>query len=130
MHGSVPHSLFFHRLCFWLLPKLLTRLFLSVQLHQGQLEMVLQAARMVRSPAGHSHPLERWQLTPGFLACSPRCRWCSCATTSPRWMGRSSPSSSCPRGSGCPGWQWVPGPALASGKAALCDVPRGSRGMQ
>ncbi|NXF27532.1 GPAT2 acyltransferase, partial [Rhodinocichla rosea] len=39
------------RLCHWLLPKLLTRMFLSVRLHQGQLKMVLQAARTVGSPA-------------------------------------------------------------------------------
>lgn len=47
VHGRVCHSRFSHRLCHWLLPKLLTRLFLSVQLHWGQLEMVLRAARMV-----------------------------------------------------------------------------------
>ncbi|NXU06761.1 GPAT2 acyltransferase, partial [Buphagus erythrorhynchus] len=46
----VPHSQFSHRLCHWLLPKLLTRLFLSVQLHQGQLEMVLRAARTPEVP--------------------------------------------------------------------------------
>uniref|UniRef100_A0A8C5TA56 Glycerol-3-phosphate acyltransferase 2, mitochondrial n=1 Tax=Malurus cyaneus samueli TaxID=2593467 RepID=A0A8C5TA56_9PASS len=34
-------------LCHWLLPKLLSRVFLSVQLHRGQLEMVLRAARTV-----------------------------------------------------------------------------------
>lgn len=51
VHGRVSHSQFSRRLCHWLLPKLLTRLFLSVQLHWGQLEMVLRAARMVRSPA-------------------------------------------------------------------------------
>ncbi|NWW15214.1 GPAT2 acyltransferase, partial [Falcunculus frontatus] len=39
-------------LCHWLLPKLLTRLFLGVQLHRGQLEMVLRAARTVRSLPG------------------------------------------------------------------------------
>ncbi|NXT09202.1 GPAT2 acyltransferase, partial [Prunella fulvescens] len=38
-------------LCHWLLPKLLTRLFLGVQLHRGQLEMVLRAASTVGSPA-------------------------------------------------------------------------------
>lgn len=51
IHGRVSHSQFSHRLCHWLLPKLLTRLFLSVQLHWGQLEMVLRAARTVWSPA-------------------------------------------------------------------------------
>ncbi|NXH47668.1 GPAT2 acyltransferase, partial [Dicaeum eximium] len=38
------------RLCHWLLPKVLTRLFLSVQLHRGQLEMVLRAARTPEVP--------------------------------------------------------------------------------
>ncbi|NXA82549.1 GPAT2 acyltransferase, partial [Thryothorus ludovicianus] len=38
------------RLCHWLLPRLLTRLFLSVQLHRGQLEMVLRAARTPEVP--------------------------------------------------------------------------------
>ncbi|NXU69003.1 GPAT2 acyltransferase, partial [Horornis vulcanius] len=38
------------RLCHWLLPKLLNRLFLSVQLHWGQLEMVLRAARTPEVP--------------------------------------------------------------------------------
>ncbi|NXY65346.1 GPAT2 acyltransferase, partial [Callaeas wilsoni] len=38
------------RLCHWLLPKLLSRLFLSVQLHRGQLEMVLRAARTPKVP--------------------------------------------------------------------------------
>ncbi|NWV28267.1 GPAT2 acyltransferase, partial [Origma solitaria] len=37
-------------LCHWMLPKLLTRLFLSVQLHRGQLEMVLRAARTSEVP--------------------------------------------------------------------------------
>ncbi|NXS05114.1 GPAT2 acyltransferase, partial [Oxylabes madagascariensis] len=46
----VPHSQFSRRLCHWLLPKLLTRLFLSVQLHWGQLEMVLRAARTPEVP--------------------------------------------------------------------------------
>ncbi|XP_005057983.1 PREDICTED: glycerol-3-phosphate acyltransferase 2, mitochondrial isoform X2 [Ficedula albicollis] len=128
---QAPLSPLLLRLCHWLLPKFLTRLFLSVQLHRGQLEMVLRAARTVRSPAGRCQPLQRWQFTPGPLACSPRCRWCSCAATSPRWMGCSCPSSSCPRGSGCPGWRWVPGPALASGKAAcgmFPEDPGGCRG--
>ncbi|XP_058279678.1 glycerol-3-phosphate acyltransferase 2, mitochondrial isoform X9 [Hirundo rustica] len=49
---QAPLSPLLLRLCHWLLPKLLTRLFLNVQLHWGQLEMVLRAARTVRSPAG------------------------------------------------------------------------------
>lgn len=35
------------RICHWALLKLLSRLFLSVQLHRGQLEMVLRAASTV-----------------------------------------------------------------------------------
>ncbi|NWW71653.1 GPAT2 acyltransferase, partial [Climacteris rufus] len=42
---QAPLSPLLLRLCHWMLPKLLTRLFLSVQLHRGQLEMVLRAAR-------------------------------------------------------------------------------------
>ncbi|NXU56465.1 GPAT2 acyltransferase, partial [Turnix velox] len=42
---QAPLSLFTLRLCHWVLLKLLNRLFLSVQLHRGQLEMVLKAAR-------------------------------------------------------------------------------------
>uniref|UniRef100_A0A8C0HKK3 Glycerol-3-phosphate acyltransferase 2, mitochondrial n=1 Tax=Buteo japonicus TaxID=224669 RepID=A0A8C0HKK3_9AVES len=42
--------LFSCRLCNWVLLKLLNRLFLNVQLHQGQLEMVLRAARMSGVP--------------------------------------------------------------------------------
>ncbi|NXO06514.1 GPAT2 acyltransferase, partial [Oriolus oriolus] len=42
---QAPLSPLLLRLCHWLLPKLLTRLFLGVQLHRGQLEMVLRAAR-------------------------------------------------------------------------------------
>ncbi|NXG25824.1 GPAT2 acyltransferase, partial [Grallaria varia] len=38
------------RLCHWMLPKLLSRLFLSVQLHREQLEMLLQAARRPQAP--------------------------------------------------------------------------------
>ncbi|NXC56674.1 GPAT2 acyltransferase, partial [Aleadryas rufinucha] len=49
---QAPLSPLLLRLCHWLLPKLLTRLFLGVQLHRGQLEMVLRAARTVRSAAG------------------------------------------------------------------------------
>ncbi|NXX30948.1 GPAT2 acyltransferase, partial [Nicator chloris] len=47
---QAPLSPLLLRLCHWLLPKLLTRLFLSVQLHRGQLEMVLRAARMPEVP--------------------------------------------------------------------------------
>ncbi|XP_076220250.1 glycerol-3-phosphate acyltransferase 2, mitochondrial-like, partial [Aptenodytes patagonicus] len=41
---QAPLSLLMLRLCNWALLKLLNRLFLSVQLHRGQLEMVLRAA--------------------------------------------------------------------------------------
>ncbi|NXK00601.1 GPAT2 acyltransferase, partial [Corythaixoides concolor] len=41
---QAPLSLLTLRLCTWALLKLLNRLFLSVQLHHGQLEMVLRAA--------------------------------------------------------------------------------------
>ncbi|NXC02338.1 GPAT2 acyltransferase, partial [Orthonyx spaldingii] len=41
---QAPLSPLYPWLCHWLLPKLLTRLFLSVRLHRGQLEMVLRAA--------------------------------------------------------------------------------------
>ncbi|KFO53521.1 hypothetical protein N302_02999, partial [Corvus brachyrhynchos] len=47
---QAPLSPLLLRLCPWLLPKLLTRLFLGVQLHRGQLEMVLQAARTPEVP--------------------------------------------------------------------------------
>ncbi|NXH35785.1 GPAT2 acyltransferase, partial [Myiagra hebetior] len=47
---QAPLSPLLLRLCHWLLPKLLTRLFLGVQLHRGQLEMVLQAARTPEVP--------------------------------------------------------------------------------
>ncbi|XP_066062206.1 glycerol-3-phosphate acyltransferase 2, mitochondrial-like isoform X2 [Chamaea fasciata] len=47
---QAPLSPLLLRLCHWLLPKLLTRLFLSVQLHWGQLEMVLRAARTPEVP--------------------------------------------------------------------------------
>ncbi|PKU28364.1 glycerol-3-phosphate acyltransferase mitochondrial [Limosa lapponica baueri] len=42
---QAPLSLLMLRLCNWALLKLLNRLFLSVQLHRGQLAMVLRAAR-------------------------------------------------------------------------------------
>ncbi|NXO66555.1 GPAT2 acyltransferase, partial [Phainopepla nitens] len=64
---QAPLSPLLLRLCHWLLPKLLTRLFLSVQVHRGQLEMVLRAARTVRrSPAGRSQPPEHREFTPGI----------------------------------------------------------------
>ncbi|NXF00349.1 GPAT2 acyltransferase, partial [Menura novaehollandiae] len=47
---QAPLSPLLLRLCHWMLPKLLTRLFLSVQLHRGQLEMVLRAARTPHMP--------------------------------------------------------------------------------
>ncbi|NXA29430.1 GPAT2 acyltransferase, partial [Ibidorhyncha struthersii] len=42
---QAPLSLLTLRLCNWFLLKLLNRLFLGVQLHRGQLEMVLRATR-------------------------------------------------------------------------------------
>lgn len=42
------------RLCHWALLKLLRCLFLSLQLHRGQLEMVLRASSTVGSLAGES----------------------------------------------------------------------------
>ncbi|XP_062452971.1 glycerol-3-phosphate acyltransferase 2, mitochondrial-like isoform X2 [Rhea pennata] len=42
---QAPLSLFMLRLCGWALLRLLNHLFLNVQLHRGQLEMVLRAAR-------------------------------------------------------------------------------------
>ncbi|NWS13891.1 GPAT2 acyltransferase, partial [Pachyramphus minor] len=42
---QAPLSPLLLRLCHWMLPKLLSHLFLSVQLQRGQLEMVLRAAR-------------------------------------------------------------------------------------
>ncbi|NWT03276.1 GPAT2 acyltransferase, partial [Mionectes macconnelli] len=42
---QAPLSPLLLRLCHWMLPKLLSRLFLSVQLQRGQLEIVLRAAR-------------------------------------------------------------------------------------
>ncbi|NXY25683.1 GPAT2 acyltransferase, partial [Atrichornis clamosus] len=47
---QAPLSPLLLRLCHWMLPKLLTRVFLSVQLHRGQLEMVLRAARTPNVP--------------------------------------------------------------------------------
>ncbi|KAM6341381.1 glycerol-3-phosphate acyltransferase 2, mitochondrial-like [Podargus strigoides] len=47
---QAPLCLLALRFCHWALLHLLRRLFLSVQLHRGQLEMVLRAARTVRRP--------------------------------------------------------------------------------
>ncbi|NXS14522.1 GPAT2 acyltransferase, partial [Neodrepanis coruscans] len=47
---QAPLSPLLLRLCHWVLPKLLSRLFLSVQLHRAQQEMVLQAARKPNVP--------------------------------------------------------------------------------
>ncbi|NWH61119.1 GPAT2 acyltransferase, partial [Geococcyx californianus] len=47
---QAPLSLLLLRLCHWMLLKLLTRLFLNVQVHRGQLEMVLRASRMSNLP--------------------------------------------------------------------------------
>ncbi|XP_038016363.1 glycerol-3-phosphate acyltransferase 2, mitochondrial-like isoform X1 [Motacilla alba alba] len=59
---QAPLSPLLLRLCHWLLPKLLTRLFLGVQLHRGQLEMVLRAARTPEVPlvflCSHQSPLD------------------------------------------------------------------------
>ncbi|NXH04709.1 GPAT2 acyltransferase, partial [Loxia leucoptera] len=55
---QAPLSPLLLRLCHWLLPKLLTRVFLGVRLHLGQLEMVLRAARTPEVPLVFlcSHP--------------------------------------------------------------------------
>ncbi|NXT56262.1 GPAT2 acyltransferase, partial [Pluvianellus socialis] len=47
---QAPLSRLVLRFCSWALLKLLSRLFLNVQLHRGQLEMVRNAARTVGSP--------------------------------------------------------------------------------
>ncbi|XP_065515308.1 glycerol-3-phosphate acyltransferase 2, mitochondrial isoform X1 [Lathamus discolor] len=47
---QAPLSLLMLRICHWALLKLLSRLFLSVQLHRGQLEMVRRAASTPRVP--------------------------------------------------------------------------------
>ncbi|NWX41802.1 GPAT2 acyltransferase, partial [Steatornis caripensis] len=56
---QAPLSAFTLRLCGWALRRFLSRLFLNVQLHRGQLEMVLRATGTVGSPA---------------LGPAPRCR--------------------------------------------------------
>ncbi|NWT89465.1 GPAT2 acyltransferase, partial [Lanius ludovicianus] len=59
---QAPLSPLLLRLCHWLLPKLLTRLFLGVRLHRGQLEMVLRAARTPKVPlvflCSHQSPVD------------------------------------------------------------------------
>ncbi|CAN8205714.1 unnamed protein product [Coccothraustes coccothraustes] len=59
---QAPLSPLLLRLCHWLLPKLLTRVFLGVQLHRGQLEMVLRAARTPEVPlvflCSHQSPVD------------------------------------------------------------------------
>ncbi|NXN43047.1 GPAT2 acyltransferase, partial [Rhinoptilus africanus] len=89
---QAPLSLLMLRLCHWALLKLLNRLFLSVQVHQGQLEMVLRAARTPNVPlvflSTHKSQLDGLLLTfllfsqglgvprvtVGSQACSPRLR--------------------------------------------------------
>ncbi|XP_050839058.1 glycerol-3-phosphate acyltransferase 2, mitochondrial isoform X1 [Serinus canaria] len=59
---QAPLSPLLLRLCHWLLPKLLTRVFLGVRLHLGQLEMVLRAARTPEVPlvflCSHQSPVD------------------------------------------------------------------------
>ncbi|NXE70734.1 GPAT2 acyltransferase, partial [Calcarius ornatus] len=59
---QAPLSPLLLRLCHWLLPKLLSRAFLGVPLHRGQLEMVLRAARTPEVPlvflCSHQSPLD------------------------------------------------------------------------
>uniref|UniRef100_A0A663NDW8 Uncharacterized protein n=1 Tax=Athene cunicularia TaxID=194338 RepID=A0A663NDW8_ATHCN len=103
---QAPLSLLMLRLCNWALLKLLNCLFLNVQLHRGQLEMVLRARKTVGISESRSRPCVSlpacWMLSLGF-SCSPTCRWFFSPHTNPRWMGCSCPSSSSPRGWGCPG---------------------------
>ncbi|XP_035201099.1 glycerol-3-phosphate acyltransferase 2, mitochondrial isoform X5 [Oxyura jamaicensis] len=89
---QAPLSLPMLRLCSWVLLRLLSRLFLSVQLHRGQLEMVLRAATTPDVPlvflSTHKSRLDGLLLsflffsqglgvprvTVGSLNCSPRLR--------------------------------------------------------
>ncbi|XP_055676334.1 glycerol-3-phosphate acyltransferase 2, mitochondrial [Falco peregrinus] len=89
---QAPLSPIMLRLCNWALLKLLNCLFLSVQLHRGQLEMVLRAARMPGVPlvflSTHKSQLDGLLLsfllfsqglgvprvTVGGRVCSPRLR--------------------------------------------------------
>lgn len=59
------------RLCGWVLLRLLSRLFLSVQLHRGQLEMVLRAATTVRSAVARSRHAAAAHLPLGTQSSSP-----------------------------------------------------------
>ncbi|NXE57635.1 GPAT2 acyltransferase, partial [Casuarius casuarius] len=89
---QAPLSLFLLRLCGWALLRLLNRLFLNVQLHRGQLETVLRAARTPGVPlvflSTHKSQLDGLLLsfllfsqglgvprvTVGDQTCSPRLR--------------------------------------------------------
>ncbi|XP_075379525.1 glycerol-3-phosphate acyltransferase 2, mitochondrial-like [Mycteria americana] len=89
---QAPLSLLMLRVCNWALLKLLNHLFLSVQLHRGQLEMVLRAARTPGVPlvflSTHKSQLDGLLLsfllfsqglgvprvTVGGQVCSPRLR--------------------------------------------------------
>ncbi|XP_075030721.1 glycerol-3-phosphate acyltransferase 2, mitochondrial-like [Calonectris borealis] len=89
---QAPLSLLILRFCHWALLKLLNRLFLSLQLHRGQLEMVLRAARTPGVPlvflSTHKSQLDGLLLsfllfsqglgvprvTVGGQVCSPRLR--------------------------------------------------------
>ncbi|NXT92411.1 GPAT2 acyltransferase, partial [Anhinga rufa] len=89
---QAPLSLLMLRLCNWALLKLLNHLFFNVQLHQGQLEMVLKAARTPDVPlvflSTHKSQLDGLLLsfllfsqglgvprvTVGSQLCSPRLR--------------------------------------------------------
>ncbi|XP_062490293.1 glycerol-3-phosphate acyltransferase 2, mitochondrial-like [Pezoporus occidentalis] len=89
---QAPLSLLMLRICHWALLKLLSRLFLSVQLHRGQLETVLRAASTPRVPlvflSAHKSQLDGPLLsfvlfsqglgvprvTVGAQGCSPRLR--------------------------------------------------------
>ncbi|NWS49586.1 GPAT2 acyltransferase, partial [Probosciger aterrimus] len=89
---QAPLSLLLLRICHWALLKLLSRLFLSVQLHRGQLEMVLRASGTPHVPlvflSAHKSQLDGPLLsfvlfsqglgvprvTVGAQGCSPRLR--------------------------------------------------------
>ncbi|NWX12098.1 GPAT2 acyltransferase, partial [Aegotheles bennettii] len=62
---QAPLSLLTLRLCNWALLKLLSRLFLGVQVHRGQLEMVLRATRMVGMWPAALGPVSCHSLSPG-----------------------------------------------------------------
>ncbi|NXI64716.1 GPAT2 acyltransferase, partial [Anseranas semipalmata] len=89
---QAPLSLPLLRLCSWALLRLLNRLFLNVQLHQGQLEMVLRAAKTPGVPLVFLSTHKSWldglllsfllfsqglgvpRVTVGSVTCSPRLR--------------------------------------------------------